>query len=534
MRVNHNIPALTALRYLDKTNMATTKNLEKLSSGMKINSAADGPAQLVISEHMRAQIAGIDQAIDNSETSISMVQTAEGALQEVNDLLINLRQLAIHAANAGANDDKMLEADQTEVENLIVTLRQIANYTQFGTKPLLDGSNGANGMVVGDGFRFVKADLMTDASPERGYEIDIIQVATRSHHSGTVAIDAHNAKGNLQFTINEGKRFVSFSTDTKEVRQVLDKIIENYERYPELHSQAATNKAIRDTIARQFQQDVEDAGLNVDVYIDEAGMLTVQHQQFGSAPSFTVTGNVDGMLSPKANVGFQAEKGRDVAGTLGGHTAIGEGQFLTGAEGTMVEGLTVEYHKALGTQVIDIIDERTGELAGREVIREDNDTLAGKDIEGYVHVSQNSLSYQVGPNQGENLRLNIGSVAPSRLGNNVKNESGFRSLKDINLTDVQGATDSIGIIDEAISEVSEIRGKLGAFQKNALGSTLGYLRVAGENLINAESVIRDTDMAAEMSDFTKNQILMASGTAMAAQANQTPKAVLQLLAGAQG
>ena len=133
MRVNHNIPSLTALRHLGNTNMSTKKNLERLSSGMRINSAADGPAQLMISEHMRAQISGIDQAIDNSETSISMIQTAEGAMQEVSNILINLRQLAIHAANEGANDGKMLQADQSEVENLLTTLKRIAEHTQFGS-----------------------------------------------------------------------------------------------------------------------------------------------------------------------------------------------------------------------------------------------------------------------------------------------------------------------------------------------------------------------------------------------------------------
>jgi flagellin len=131
MRVNHNIASMTALRHLGNTNQATERNLQRLSSGMRINSGADGPAELVISEQMRAQVTGLNQAVKNSETGISMVQTAEGALNEVSSILINMRQLTLHAANEGANDEKMLQADQNEMENLLSTLDRIAKNTQF-------------------------------------------------------------------------------------------------------------------------------------------------------------------------------------------------------------------------------------------------------------------------------------------------------------------------------------------------------------------------------------------------------------------
>jgi flagellin len=115
----------------------------------------------------------------------------------------------------------------------------------------------------------------------------------------------------------------------------------------------------------------------------------------------------------------------------------------------------------------------------------------------------------------------------------IDNESEYRSLADIDLTSGDGAQDALILIDEAIDELTVLRGDLGSFQRNSLENNLKNLRVAQENMVNAESVIRDTDMAKEMSDFTKNQILLASGTAMAAQANQIPKSVLQLLGGAQ-
>ncbi len=534
MRVNHNIPSLTALRHLGNTNMSTTKNLERLSSGMKINTAADSPAQLTISENMRAQISGIEQAIDNSETSISMIQTAEGAMQEVSNILINLRQLSIHAANEGANDDRMLQADQSEVDNLISTLKRIAKHTQFGSKPLLDGSNSVSGMAVGDGFRFVEANPETPASPENGYEIAISQVATRTQASATIPIDVENGKQDFKFTINEGGKVMSFETGRKDVKEVVDKMIGDFENHPEIHDKETTNGAIREVISRKFQQEVNKAGIDVDVFINEIGMLIIRHRQFGSEPSFAVTSNVPGILAPEANIGFHAERGRDISGTLAGETAIGKGQILTALEGTAAQGLAVEFNKTLGTKIIETIDEVTGEVSGQQVILEDNNTLAGKEVDGYVHVSQQSLAYHIGPSQAQNIRMDIDSVSPEKLAAGIENDSGFTNLAEIDVTSAKGATDSLGLIDEAIGEVAQMRGKLGAFQKNALESTLGYLRIADENLTNAESIIRDTDMASEMSHFTKNQILLASGTAMAAQANQIPKSVLQLLVGAQG
>lgn len=141
MAINHNIAALDAWRNLTQTNQMLNKSLEKLSSGFKINRAADNPAGLVISEQMRAQIAGLSQAVDNTETATSMVQTAEAALSTIHGMLDKMRQLAIHAANEGANDPTMLAADQADIENAMNSITRIANTTQFGTKKLLDGSH---------------------------------------------------------------------------------------------------------------------------------------------------------------------------------------------------------------------------------------------------------------------------------------------------------------------------------------------------------------------------------------------------------
>ena len=536
MRVNNNITAMMALRHLGDTTSSTKKSLEKLSSGLKINSAADGPASLMISENMRAQIAGIRQAADNSETSISMIQTAEGALQEVSAILINMRQLAIHAANDGANDRNMLEADQQEIDNLIDTLGRISQYTLFGSKKLLDGSNGTAGTSVGDNIRFVSATTRTEPSPPEGHPVDITQVATRAKISGTLAIDYKNAKEGFKFTINDGGKIAEFSTRRGDVQETIQKLVQNMERSIEEGTDSSperVNQTIREVVARSFQRSVDEQGLDVDVYINESGMLTVRHQEFGSTPSFTVTSDRDQFLSDYANVAKASEYGVDVAGFIGNYVAIGRGQMLTGGVGTPVEGLTVEYNKELGFERKEIIDPKTGEKT-IQLVPQTSDQLIGKKVDGYVNISQQSLRYQIGPNRGQDLRVDIEGSHPTKLGRGVENESGFDSLADIDVRSGNQASDAIGVIDKAIEEITSLRGKLGAVQKNALETTLSYLKMADENLTNAESIIRDTDMANEMSHLTKNQILLASGTAMAGQANQVPKSVMQLLSGLNG
>ncbi|MGA0191762.1 MAG: flagellin, partial [bacterium] len=165
LRVNTNVAALNAHRNVQKVNADSVKNLERLSSGMRINTAADGPANLVVSEIMRSQISGLKQAVENSENGVSMVQTAEGALSEVNRLLTNMRQLAVHASNVGVNDERMVAADQSEFANSVKSINRIATNTQFGDKQLLDGSRGANGVANGAGLQFVAASPHTKTSP---------------------------------------------------------------------------------------------------------------------------------------------------------------------------------------------------------------------------------------------------------------------------------------------------------------------------------------------------------------------------------
>jgi len=182
LRINLNTAALNAHRQLQGTDQALGASIEKLSSGFRINRAADDPAGLAISENLRAQVAGLGQAISNSGDAVNMIRTAEGALSEVHTLLRTMRNLALHAANTGSNDDTAINADQAQIDSALSALDRIANNTQFGTKKLLDGT------AVGLEFQ-----IGANAGQTTTLDIDSVLAADLSINSIDVSSDAQAA-----------------------------------------------------------------------------------------------------------------------------------------------------------------------------------------------------------------------------------------------------------------------------------------------------------------------------------------------------
>ncbi|MDH4224638.1 MAG: flagellin, partial [Deltaproteobacteria bacterium] len=345
LRINHNISAINALRNLNTTDGEMSSSLEKLSSGQKVNKASDGPATLVISEQMRGQVASINQAIQNSESSISMIQTAEAALTEVNQLLISMRQLSIHAANEGANDDKMLAADQGEIENALATIDRIARTSQFGTRVLLDGSNGANGVAVGDGMAFLAAAANTKPSPAEGYRVNITRASTKAHKSAERTVTIADMTQGFQLIISEGGRNATWSLDNLSDGKVIKDMLDNLRRNPLEFNSEHVMADVRKIIAQNLQEKVRDSGLNVTVAVDEATQkLNVTHNEYGSNPIFSVSSSVAGVLGREANVIEQADRGYDVEGTVDGKIGVGEGTVLTAPANTDAQGLVVRFN----------------------------------------------------------------------------------------------------------------------------------------------------------------------------------------------
>jgi len=484
LRINQNPTAVNAHRNLTTNSKVQSKNLERLSSGLKINRGADGPASLQISERLRAQTAGLTQAIENTEFGVSFMQTTEAALNEVSRVLINARQLAVHAANEGVNDEFMLQADQQEIDNILSVVDRVARDTQFGNVNLLDGSSGANATTTGANLQFLGATEASQSSGVQGYEITVNHASTRAEHTGAKALTQAVIDSGEQINLTEGGKTVKYVTEAgRSVEQTLN----------------------------ELQAAIEDAGLDLElVRPDPATMgndapqfIQLRHKEFGSEHSFTVASTTGGLLSAKGDVSEVVQNGTDIAGEINGESTLGRGQVLTGGPGAS----TVE-----GTQIL-----YTGEKAPEG------------GFAGTVTLSQRSRVFQIGGNDGQTTAISLRSTFTGDLGKGVTNESEFRSLRDIDVTSADQATDSIRVIDKSLEEINSFRGRMGAFQANNLESNLNYLRTSRENVLSSESVVRDADMASEMMQFTRNQILMQSSVAMLAQANQTPNHVLNLM-----
>jgi len=398
MRINQNSLAINAYRNLSTNSVQLGKSLEKLSSGFRINRAADDAAGLVISQNLRAQIGGLRQATRNAQDGISVVQTAEGALNEVHSMLERMRSLAVQAANSGSNGATAREAAQAEITELKAEIGRIASSTEFGGVKLLDGTYG------------VKSASSTGADAAGSF--------------------AGAAGGNFTIDIN-GTGAVTV-TDVATTGLSADE------------AAAALQDAINEALS--------DAGK---VY---AGDVSVRANVGDTETTFTI--EVAGLQSGET---FELGAAAD-ASALEAKYGFGD-----------VDGTAVEATAASGT-------------GGR---------------------------FQIGANEGDKLDVVIDSVSTTSLG-----------IDSVDVVD--GAETAITVLGDAISQVSELRGKLGASQ-NRFESIINNLQVATENLVASESRIRDTDMAQEMTNFTKNQILSQASTAMLAQANQVPQTVLQLL-----
>jgi len=477
-RINHNISAINANRWLAMNDSAMSKSLERLSSGLRINSAGDDPAGLVISENMRAQITGLNQAIQNGELASTMVQTAEGALSEVHSLLNSMRELALHAANEGAVSAEDLAADQAEIDNALSTLQQVADNTQFATKKLLDGTAGTTGTVTAGSAKFVAGSADTTSGE---YTVNVTTQAEKAAvvTGNSAAITGITADETLTIVNNTSGMTVTVDlTAGDNAQTIVDKI-----------------NAYTSTTGLTATTDGTD--------------ITSTSTAYGSAADYTIysdTAATDGTQSGYAAAGT-SDTGVDIAGTLvlSGTTyqATGLGAILSGRTDTPTAGLQLFYSGVTGTDVAT------------------------------VQVSNQSLTFQVGGNADQTSKVSLGDMTTRRLGRGLDSAFGgsnqFQNLSEISVLDADKATDAIAIIDQAISDVNGVRGHLGAFQSNTLESNLNNLRVAQENLVAAESVIRDTDMATEVASFTRSQILVQTASAMLSHANAVPGLVLKLL-----
>ena len=527
MIINHNLGAMNANRQMGINAANANKSMEKLSSGLRINKAGDDAAGLAISERMRGQIRGLDQASANAQDAISLIQTAEGALSETTSILQRMRELAVQSGNDTTTDQDRA-AMQTESAQLGFEMDRISSTTQFNTKNLLDGSVGK--ATVAQGTKLNSAILTTKLTSGTSTGDTAISLTPAAIVFGTadqfsLAVDggpaveltlAVGVNASSQDMVDKINVAIAGSALAGQVSASLD---------------AATNKIVFTSATNTASSGViESSGTNdasADLGFTSNGVSVAGGTVGAGADASTLLTDLSDANGN--NLGL-------VAGDTISFTGMKNGSAITGtlvidADDTMAELI------AKMDEVTDGTSSQTAagnlEIAGAAgtanglsnvKMNVTDRTLFNNTFSNFTEIqvaqdtkTDSSLALQIGANAGQTMTVDIKSMSTQAL-----------ALGSIDISTQQGAQNAMDAVDNATAAVSSERAKLGAFS-NRLEHTINNLGVSSENLTSAESRIRDVDMAKEMSTFSKNNILSQAAQAMLAQANQQPQQVLQLL-----
>ncbi len=562
MRIQHNIMAMNAYRNYNTNTSALAKNLEKLSSGYKINRAGDDAAGLAISEKMRAQITGLNAAQKNVKDGISLVKTAEGAMQEIQDMLNRMDYLATQSAN-GTYDDPVDRYNlQKEVDQLKSEINRIADSANFNGINLLDGSQdgGSSAASMTDVDVTVEVDALkpTEATRKGIYAVDTknfkftaasgssgtvsIKVAGKTIATATVSTGGKISASDLTLTTGEltigGVKFeVSGSADSEIVLTMKEDPTEDFEE-----DMSVTIAGV--TQAPATQDDVDGAlgnnGISDTVRVKQDAIYAAD-RVYASA-----TFDLDDVFAAGIKDGDQIKIGNETY------------TFSVGKDSKFKSGKNIVDLTAFevgSDKLTDAAARRlTAAAAGNKMFKVTTDNASGAihltEIDGAVDYNKNDLrgsetdtmdgnwtglvkfGNAAASGGGTGLTLQIGDTSESYNQLTVSigdmHTYGSMGIDGIDISTRDGASSAIDVIKNAINYVSGIRGDLGATQ-NRLEHTANNLSVMAENIQDAESTIRDTDVAEEMMKYTKNNILVQSAQAMLAQANAVPQGVLQLL-----
>lgn len=536
MRIQHNIAALNTYHKLNGNSEASAKNLEKLSTGYKINRAGDDAAGLAISEKMRAQISGLNMASKNAQDGISLIQTTEGALNEVHAMLQRGRELSVQAANdTNVEDDRA--ALQKEVSQLLQEINDTASRTEFNTmKVLKGGSSGSNNFSTSTPDAASLSQRLANSMLGNA-EAAVSQAYGLTPDPATMEVSYVNeaAGGRVAWVTSQiapiPSKPVALTLDEADFFSGSSMWIDNDRIVTHEMTHAVMSAAIDDfgALPGWFTEGAAEyvAGGNERVRgSNVANLITNSFKSIadsdGYAASFLAVKYMDDKL--KAN-------GSDIAnlmqGLQGGQTldaalaARGLGGLVAFETDFAANGAT---HFAGDTFAgTGSILDPTGTVSDADLIA---DTASTPSLFKYTWSASTDYTastgpsmakFQIGANEGQTLTMELPNISTGTLG-----------VSGVSVTSQATASSSITKFDKAIEKVSATRSTLGALQ-NRLEHTINNLGNAAENLTSAESRIRDTDMAAEMMKFTKNNILTQAAQSMLGQANQQPQGILQLL-----
>jgi flagellin len=493
-QINTNVPSLLAQRVLMNQNRSLTTSLERLSTGFRINRGADDPAGLIASETLRSEKTAISAAMKNIQRAEQVVNTAEGGLQEINNLLLELQSLVGESGNDAGLSIEEKEANQLQIDSILATIDRISTSTRFNGQNLLNGDldyiteGGANladirvnsAKIPSGGEITVTVDVEEAATQARVFmDTDDLGVVD-AENEGPVTIEITGAKGSQQF---------SFAAGTES-----DDIVAAINTFSDVTGVIASNA-----------DDTSDADPENHTF----GVLLTS-DAYGSSAKIS-------------------------AKTIDAPAGTGEIFGVANEEGTGSDSLAASV-TAAGTDAevkINGQNATTNGLNARIVTDGFDVTITLKEAQenGTFKITGGGADFSITPrvSLAGRASLGVGSVSTGSLGNStVGLLTELRAGRDANVVNGNVAK-AQEIIDAAIAEVAGLRGRLGAFQKNTLGATLSNLGVALENTSAAESLIRDTDFAAETATLTRQQIMSQAAMQALAIANAQPQAILALL-----
>lgn len=506
MRINHNITAMLANNTLSQNDDNMAKAIQRLSSGYKINYAKDDSAGLAISQKMRTQIRGLQQARRNSGDGISVIETAEGALNEVHSMLQRMKELSVKAAN-DVNCPEDRQTIQDEIDVLMEEIQRISETTQFNQKSLLNGDIGrATYIDTGDVVKGVTTLEISDSVNLDEYEFTVKQDARQA-----VAVGGSISMSESDTITKEQAGTITINGESIEINEG-DTANDVFTKLQDLCDWTGNRVFTADSTANTAGLP-ENAGYEPSSNaFGNGGQLVIVSDYYGSSEKIEISCSND-QLAGMLGIQDGTAVGLDVEVELGDGfsptaTVSTDGNLITISDSS---GFEMVFEAKIGACESTFTDPTMGGSQNATA-------TGGTAFDSKVNVlDAGQMVFQIGTNEEETMTVTIPQMSVKRLG-----------LYDINVVSGEDARAAIDKVDKAISEVSAVRAKLGAYQ-NRLEHTEANLEISEESMTTSLSRIMDCDMAAEMTEYTQQNILVQTATNMLSKANARPESVLQLL-----
>lgn len=500
-RINTNVQSLIAQRVLAQNHDSLRTTLERLSTGFKINRGRDGPAALIASENLRSELRAINAAVANAERADQVVNIAEGGLQEISSLLTELQGLVTQSASRAGLSPAEKDANQLQIDSILQTIDRIASATSFQGMKLLNGNFDYKVSSVADGV----AGFRINGAKFTGTNMDVHVRVTQSAQQGglylsfgasTLALGSPTSSFVIEVAGTGGSRELTFSDGTS-----LSQIAQAINEFKTVTGVQAAVSGTGIVVSSTRYGSSEFVAVRV---VDDGAISTTNLGFYNLESDDFNTANTTRVAAFDTTQTIR-DFGQNVGGTVNGMVATASGRTMRVSSDFLDMEITLD--ETTATTLGAVGTGRTMTITGGGA---DFQLAARVDITGKVS-------------------LGIGDVAVRKLGDaDIGFLSSLASGRANNIVNGD-LTAAQRVVDKAVEQISALRGRLGAFQKNTIGATIRSLGIAAENTAAAESVIRDADFASETAQLTRAQILVAASTNVLALANTAPQSVLQLL-----